>query len=215
MAYLGDFLFSPRRAEAPVRTLSGGERNRLLLARLFARPANLLVLDEPTNDLDMETLELLESTLAEYEGSLLLVSHDRRFLDNLVTQCLVAEGDGHWKEYVGGYSDWQRQRAAPAATATASKPGARGAEERAERTRPGKTGKLGFKEQRELDALPGQIEALEQEQAALHARMSQADYHRSGAQSMRDDRARAAELELQLEQKLSRWIALDALRAGG
>jgi ATP-binding cassette subfamily F protein uup len=213
IAYLGDFLFPPRRAEAPVRTLSGGERNRLLLARLFARPANLLVLDEPTNDLDMETLELLESTLADYEGTLLLVSHDRRFLDNLATQCLVAEGDGQWREYAGGYSDWLRQRAPAPATTVAPKPPARALDARPVRSKPGKTAKLGFKQQRELDALPGQIESLEQEQSALHARMAQGDYHRSGADSMRADRARSAELEAQLEQKLARWIALEALRA--
>jgi energy-coupling factor transporter ATP-binding protein EcfA2 len=115
MSYLGDFLFPPRRAQSPVRMLSGGERNRLLLARLFARPANLLVLDEPTNDLDIESLELLEDTLQSYTGTLLLVSHDRAFLDNVATQVLVAEGDGHWREYVGGYSDWLRMRAAPEA----------------------------------------------------------------------------------------------------
>ena len=110
MTYLGDFLFPPQRAEAPIKTLSGGERNRLLLARLFAQPANLLVLDEPTNDLDIESLELLEATLQEYSGTLLLVSHDRAFLDNVVTQTLVSEGNGVWREYVGGYSDWLRQR---------------------------------------------------------------------------------------------------------
>jgi ATP-binding cassette subfamily F protein uup len=115
MSYLGDFLFSPRRAQAPVRTLSGGERNRLLLARLFARPANLLVLDEPTNDLDIESLELLEDTLQGYGGTLLLVSHDRAFLDNVATQVLVAEGEGRWREYVGGYSDWLRMRPSPVA----------------------------------------------------------------------------------------------------
>ena len=178
MAYLGDFLFPPRRAEAPVRTLSGGERNRLLLARLFARPSNLLVLDEPTNDLDMETLELLEANLADYEGTLLLVSHDRRFLDNLATQCLVAEGAGKWKEYIGGYSDWLRQRPQPQPAQIAParalepvlKPGSKAG------ARP--TAKLNFQERRELDSLPGAIETLEQEQAALHARMAGAGYHR-------------------------------------
>ena len=116
ISYLGDFLFPAQRARSPVRMLSGGERNRLLLARLFAQPANLLVLDEPTNDLDIESLELLEQRLQDYAGTLLLVSHDRRFLDNVVTQTLAAEGDGSWREYVGGYSDWLRQRTpAPAA----------------------------------------------------------------------------------------------------
>src|SRR5690606_12980593 len=117
MTYLGDFLFSPQRAHSPVRALSGGERNRLLLARLFARPANVLVMDEPTNDLDVDSLELLESTLQTYPGTLLLVSHDRAFLDNVVTQTLAAEGDGLWREYVGGYSDWERVRPAQPAPA--------------------------------------------------------------------------------------------------
>ncbi len=117
MSYLADFLFPAQRAKSPVRMLSGGERNRLLLARLFARPANLLVLDEPTNDLDIESLELLEQKLQDYAGTLLLVSHDRRFLDNVVTQTLAAEGDGLWREYVGGYSDWLKQREADRAAA--------------------------------------------------------------------------------------------------
>ncbi len=121
-SYLQDFLFSPRRAQSPVRMLSGGERNRLLLARLFARPANLLVLDEPTNDLDIDSLELLEQTLAEYPGTVLLVSHDRRFLDNIVTQTIAAEGTGRWREYVGGYSDWLVQKAASAAARAAGAP---------------------------------------------------------------------------------------------
>jgi ATP-binding cassette subfamily F protein uup len=223
LSYLGDFLFPARRAEAPVRTLSGGERNRLLLARLFAQPANLLVLDEPTNDLDMETLELLEATLTDYAGTLLLVSHDRRFLDNLATQCLVAEGEGRWREYAGGYSDWARQRAAAPAggTAAAGAPveprksgGANGAARGAAKATARNAARLGFKEQRELDALPGQIEALEQEQAALQARMAQSDYHRAGPQALRADRVRAGELEALLEEKLARWIALEAARGG-
>ncbi len=214
IAYLGDFLFPPQRAEAPVRTLSGGERNRLLLARLFARPANLLVLDEPTNDLDMETLELLESTLADYQSTLLLVSHDRRFLDNLATQCLVAEGEGRWREYAGGYSDWLQQRA-PAASGQEAKPTSGRVELPPSRIKPARTGKLGFKEQRELDVLPGQIESLEQEQSDLHVRMARGDYHRTEPETMRVDAARATELELLLEQKLGRWIALETLRAGG
>jgi len=205
MSYLADFLFPPRRAEAPVRTLSGGERNRLLLARLFAQPANLLVLDEPTNDLDMETLELLEATLAEYAGTLLLVSHDRRFLDNIATQSLVAEGGGRWKEYVGGYSEWMRQKALPrAAPLPAASLGEGSARARA---RPAE--KLGFKEKRELAALPQEIAALEQEQAALHARMAQPDYHRMGPEQLRADSARLPEVEALLEKKLERWIELD------
>ena len=210
IAYLGDFLFPPRRAEAPVRTLSGGERNRLLLARLFAQPANLLVLDEPTNDLDMETLELLETTLADYDGTLLLVSHDRRFLDNIATQCLVAEGAGRWKEYVGGHSEWLRQRALPGTvSALAAMSDAVPAGAPAARPKPKAAEKLGFKERRELAALPAQIAALEQEQAALLARMAEADYHRLGPEQMRADSLRLPALESELERALERWITLD------
>ncbi|SPE25726.1 ABC transporter ATP-binding protein uup-1 [Burkholderiales bacterium] len=214
IAYLGEFLFPPRRTEAPVRTLSGGERNRLLLARLFARPANLLVLDEPTNDLDMETLELLEATLADYEGTLLLVSHDRRFLDNLATQCLVAEGNGLWKEYVGGYSDWLRQRAPPPRaepTAAAEQDGEDGAGRQA-RPLAQRAAKLGFNERRELESLPGLIASLEQELAAMQERMARADYHRQGPEQIRSDRARSQQIEVLLEEKLRRWVELDARR---
>ncbi len=199
--------------EAPVRTLSGGERNRLLLARLFAQPANLLVLDEPTNDLDMETLELLEATLADYAGTLLVVSHDRRFLDNIATQSLVAEGAGRWREYVGGYSEWLRQRA-PAVRAV-GRGAAAERREAAPATAPARprADRLGFKERRELEALPAQITALEQELAGLHGRMAAADYHRGGAGQMRADSARLQELEALLEQQLERWVALEARAA--
>ncbi|MFN7757932.1 MAG: ATP-binding cassette domain-containing protein [Betaproteobacteria bacterium] len=203
MSYLGDFLFPPRRATAPVKTLSGGERNRLLLARLFAQPANLLVLDEPTNDLDIDTLELLEDTLQGYTGTLLLVSHDRAFLDAIATQTLAPEGDGRWREYVGGYSDWlaQRPAAAPApAAAAAAAPAA--PRERSAR-------KLSYKEQRELDALPGEIEALEAEQQALSARMHGAEYHATAPAQMAADAQRTSELEALLHGKLERWTELD------
>jgi ATP-binding cassette subfamily F protein uup len=205
LSYLSDFLFPPQRANSPVRMLSGGERNRLLLARLFAQPANLLVLDEPTNDLDIESLELLEDTLQAYPGTLLLVSHDRTFLDNVVTQTLAAEGDGRWKEYVGGYSDWVAQRA-PAGFAAAPPAGPKAARPRPER----EAGKLSFKEQRELDALPGALEALEQEQSALTQRMSAPDYHRLGADAIKADRARVAAIEHELAEKFERWGELDA-----
>ena len=203
MSYLGDFLFPPRRATAPVKTLSGGERNRLLLARLFAQPANLLVLDEPTNDLDIDTLELLEDTLQGYTGTLLLVSHDRAFLDAIATQTLAPDGDGRWREYVGGYSDWlaQRPAAAPApAAAVAAAPAA--PRERSAR-------KLSYKEQRELDALPGEIEALEAEQQALSARMHGAEYHATAPAQMAADAQRTSELEALLHGKLERWTELD------
>ena len=236
MSYLGDFLFPSQRAKSPVKMLSGGERNRLLLARLFARPANLVVLDEPTNDLDIESLELLEQKLQDYTGTLLLVSHDRRFLDNVVTQTLAAEGNGSWREYVGGYTDWLRQRPKPpaggtaaaktASTATstaaskptsqgtataASKTAARGASAPAATPAPKRT-KLSYKEQRELDSLPQEIEALEREQADLTARMSTPDYHRQDGQQLRTDNKRLEEIETLLLTKFARWEALEELR---
>jgi ABC transport system ATP-binding/permease protein len=209
ISYLGDFLFPPRRANAPVRTLSGGERNRLLLARLFAQPANLLVLDEPTNDLDIESLELLEQTLQDYAGTLLLVSHDRAFLDAVATQTLFADGGGTWLEYAGGYSDAIAQRAArpdagSAAVAGAPAPAAaRGGAARAANPR------LSFKEQRELDAAPAAIEALERELAQLHAEAAGPEYYRRGAGAIRDDRVRGCAIEAALAKKIERWTELD------
>jgi ABC transport system ATP-binding/permease protein len=211
--YLQDFLFSPRRAQSPVRMLSGGERNRLLLARLFARPANLLVLDEPTNDLDIDSLELLEQTLAEYPGTVLLVSHDRRFLDNIVTQTIAAEGNGRWREYVGGYSDWLVQRAASAAARAGGASAAPVAPVAAAATPTPRTkSRLGYKDQRELEVLPKQIEMLEAEQAALLARMSSAQYHQSSSEAMRSDSARAGEIEQDMARKFARWEQLEQLR---
>ncbi len=224
MSYLGDFLFPPRRGAARVRQLSGGERNRLLLARLFARPANVLVLDEPTNDLDIESLELLEAALQDYDGTLLLVSHDRAFLDNVVTQTLVAEGRGRWREYVGGYSDWLRQAAPPEGEApvrAASQDGERlattgDASLAARRRSPAATSrrservKLSNKESRELEALPREIEELEAEQQALAARMSAPDYYRQQPDILRADQARSESIESQLMEKLERWEALEA-----
>ncbi|MGZ9031095.1 MAG: ATP-binding cassette domain-containing protein [Burkholderiaceae bacterium] len=206
MSYLAEFLFQPQRAGSPVKTLSGGERNRLLLARLFARPTNLLVLDEPTNDLDIESLEMLESTLQEYRGTLLLVSHDRTFLDNVVTQTLVAEGDGRWTEYPGGYSDWVALRpSAPPSSATAVSSPAK-----SERTPArGVRVKLSFKEQRDLDSLPAEIEALEREQHALTERMSAADYHRQGPEAIKADRLRAEQVEHELAARFERWSMLE------
>jgi ABC transport system ATP-binding/permease protein len=208
--YLADFLFSPQRAQAPVRTLSGGERNRLLLARLFARPSNLLVLDEPTNDLDIESLELLEASLAEYAGTLILVSHDRAFLDNVVTQSWVAEGDGVWKEYAGGYTDWLAQRpvrrpgpdraaAEPAADAVAPSKSSKPAQAR-----------LSYKERRDLEALPARIESLEKEQNALQASMAAGDYHRRGRAQIQQDRARLEQIEIELARSFARWSELEA-----
>jgi ABC transport system ATP-binding/permease protein len=195
-SYLNDFLFSPARANAPVRTLSGGERNRLLLARLFARPANVLVLDEPTNDLDIDTLELLEDLLQQYEGTVFLVSHDRRFLDNVVTSTIVSEGDGVWREYVGDVQDWltqsaraqeqQRQRAPEPVPPPATVAVAASTPEPASGPAAGKR-KLSYKEQREFDALPARIQALEQEQAEI-------DRALAGGQLFANDAARATQL---------------------
>jgi ABC transport system ATP-binding/permease protein len=208
VTYLSDFLFAPQRANSPVKSLSGGERNRLLLARLFARTANVLVMDEPTNDLDIESLELLEDTLQSYSGTLLLVSHDRAFLDNVVTQTLVAEGNGKWQEYVGGYSDWLAQRR-PAAAAPAKQK----AENRADDTRRAAPAKMSYKETRELAQLPAEIEALEQQQHALTARLSSGEYHKQGSEQIKADRQLGAELERQLAEKFARWEALEAKKA--
>lgn len=204
MTYLGDFLFSSQRANSPVKALSGGERNRLLLARLFARPANVLVMDEPTNDLDIDSLELLEDTLQNYAGTLLLVSHDRAFLDNVVTQTLVAQGDGRWQEYVGGYSDWLAQRPAPIA-ATPSKP-----KQETKLARAPAAVKLSYKETRELAQLPAEIEAIEQRQQELTARMSSADYHRQGPDQIKADMKLAEDLERDMAEKFERWSTLEA-----
>jgi ATP-binding cassette subfamily F protein uup len=171
---------------------------------LFAQPANVLVLDEPTNDLDIESLELLEDTLQSYSGTLLLVSHDRAFLDNVVTQTLVAEGEGRWKEYVGGYSDWLMQRPQP--VASASRPPA---EEKPSRSAPPVKARLSFKEQRELAQLPEELDALEKEQAALMARMSGVDYHKQDAAKLKADRERLEEIERQQSAKFERWELLD------
>jgi ABC transport system ATP-binding/permease protein len=207
-SYLADFLFPTQRAKSPVKMLSGGERNRLLLARLFARPANFIVLDEPTNDLDIESLELLEQKLQEYPGTLLLVSHDQRFLDNVVTQTIASEGDGSWRDYVGGYTDWlaQRPKSVPARKEQKSAPNPPAAVREKPRAR------MSYKDQRELEALPGEIEALEREQSEIVARMSSADYHKLGAQVMRDDSARAGEIEELLLAKFARWEVLEEVR---
>ena len=214
LTYLGEFLFPPERVNAPVKTLSGGERNRLLLARLFARPANLLVLDEPTNDLDIESLELLEETLQGYTGTLLLVSHDRAFLDNVVTQTLVAEGDGKWQEYVGGYSDWVVQRKPESGVRDDTLPNAvagSGKSRGMSSLTPDSPArvKLSFKEQRELESLPAELEALEREQHEITARICAPDYHRQGPDVARRDRQRAEEVEHLLAEKFERWAALE------
>ncbi|MEO8526344.1 MAG: ATP-binding cassette domain-containing protein, partial [Caldimonas sp.] len=221
MSYLTDFLFSPERANSPVRTLSGGERNRVLLARLLALPANVLVLDEPTNDLDIDTLELLEEMLQNHAGTVFLVSHDRRFLDNVVTSTIAWEGDdspGRWREYEGGYEDWKTQRerarvlgleaerrATPAVRSTPMS-----APASAVATPSVKPKKLSYKEQRELDALPERIEALEIEQKELAALLSSADFYADDPVRVESAQMRVTQIDDELLQALERWELLGA-----
>jgi len=215
MTYLGDFLFTPERARSPVKSLSGGERNRLLLARLFAKPANVLVLDEPTNDLDIDTLELLEELLQEYDGTVFLVSHDRAFLDNVVTQVIVAEGNGLWREYAGGYSDWERVKAvtAPATAPKAAKPEP-AAQPKAPQPSAAKPKKLSYKEQRELEELPGMIASLEAEQKSITARLSDPDLYRQNPEEVRRLNERFDEIDELLLLNLERWEEIEARSKG-
>jgi ATP-binding cassette subfamily F protein uup len=218
MSYLGDFLFAPERARSPVKSLSGGERNRLLLARLFAKPANVLVLDEPTNDLDIDTLELLEELLEEYTGTVFLVSHDRTFLDNVVTQVIVSEGEGQWREYIGGYSDWERysNSVAKSAVKADSKPAANVANTAATATAPAaaKAKKLSYKEQRELEELPKLIAQLEAEQAAITAQLADADLYKNGPDEANKLNARFAEIDEELLTALDKWETIEARSKG-
>jgi ATP-binding cassette subfamily F protein uup len=210
LSYLQDFLFAPERARQPVKALSGGERNRLLLAKLFTQPANVLVLDEPTNDLDADTLELLEELLIDYSGTVLLVSHDRAFLNNVVTSTLAFEGDGVVREYVGGYDDWLRQRPAPAPSKSPQTPAA--ISPRPETAR-AKSAKLSYKDQRELDALPRKIETLEAERAALHEQMGTARFYQQDKAEADKVRVRAAQLDRELQAAYARWEELEAAQA--
>ena len=213
-SYLGDFLFSPARAASPVRSLSGGERNRLLLARLFARPANVLVLDEPTNDLDIDTLELLEELLQNYQGTVFLVSHDRAFLDHVVTSTLAWDGPGQWREYAGGVQDWLTQSArwqtlrdpahAPAASTAPTPPSAPPG-----KPAPPQKKKLTYKEQRELDALPARIEALEAEQTSIRATLADGALYQSDLPRAIALQARDTAIDEELTQALERWAALE------
>jgi ATP-binding cassette subfamily F protein uup len=215
LSYLKDFLFTPDRAQQPVSALSGGERNRLLLARLFTQPANLLVMDEPTNDLDVETLELLEELLLSFDGTLLLVSHDRELLDNVVTSSLVLAGEGRVVEYVGGWSDWLRQRPAASAAELANTRQRQPAPERAHGA-PAPTPaakvakKLSYKEQRDLDALPARIEQLEAEQEALQQRLADPALYREGGTQVTAVQGRLAELEAALAADYAHWEELEA-----
>ncbi|MCY1337398.1 ABC transporter ATP-binding protein uup [compost metagenome] len=218
LSYLGDFLFTPQRARTPVKALSGGERARLLLAKLFSKPANLLVLDEPTNDLDVETLELLEEVLLGFQGTVLMVSHDRAFLDNVVTSTLVFEGEGRVREYVGGYQDWLRQggsprllgvgelkdtaeKAEPAAAAPVAQPAASAAPEAKK--------KLSYKLQRELDAIPGQIEKLEAELAALQEETASPTFYQRPQEETRIALERLTSLQQELDRLIERWAELE------
>lgn len=205
MSYLEDFLFHPARAQSPVSSLSGGERNRLLLAKLFTRPANILVLDEPTNDLDIDTQELLEELLRDYPGTVFLVSHDRMFLDNVITQSIVFEGEGRLKEYIGGYQDYidakSREEKAAAPKPQAAAP---------EKAKPkaNRTVKLSYKEQRELESLPDELAALEAEQADLNTQLSKPDIFKDYEKAALLQ-TRAEEIEMQLLEKLERWEMLE------
>ena len=214
ISYLGDFLFSPERVRTPVKALSGGEQNRAVLARLFSKPANLLVLDEPTNDLDIETLELLEEILLGFEGTVLLVSHDREFMDNAVTSLLVLEGNGVVSEHAGGYSDWlarggrlQEAGSGPASApkATAPDPVQAAATAPEKKPRP----KLSYKEQRELDALPGRIDELEQQQQALEQTMSEPEFYQQDHTRIKDVTDQLAAVQAELEAAFERWAELE------
>jgi len=213
MGYLKDFLFAPDRARTPVRILSGGEKNRLLLARLFARPSNVLVLDEPTNDLDVETLELLEERLLDYSGTILLVSHDRKFLNNVVTSTLVFGGEGVVTEYAGGYDDWLSQRPKPAdpresdGARTTSRP-----KPEKRRAKKGGPRRLTFKEGKELEALPLRIEDLEQEQKDLYDLMADPEFYRGAGERISRAQARIDELRHELEEAYGRWEELESIK---
>lgn len=205
IGYLRKFLFPPDRIDSPVRILSGGERNRLMLARLFTRPANMLIMDEPTNDLDVDTLELLEDLLLEYDGTLLLVSHDRTFLDNVVSSTLVFEGEGQVNEYVGGYDDWLRQRPPE----SGNKPPVQSSSKASKGKRHRKSKKLGFNQARELKALPGQIEALEKEQQKIEGQIADTDFYQQDRVEIGKTMARLKEVHEELQQAFERWEQLD------
>ncbi len=209
ISYLGDFLFPPDRARSPIRILSGGERNRLLLARLFTKPSNILVLDEPTNDLDAETMELLEELLLEYQGTVLLVSHDRALLNNVVTSTLAFEDDGQAYEYIGGYDDWLRQRRPTQTETQAVQP--KRDKQRLQRERPKK---LAYKEHRELEVLPEHIEQLETEQAELHQQLADPELYKQNGSEVGTLKSRLTALEQKLEAAYARWEALEAIQNG-
>jgi len=209
VGYLKGFLFTPKRSMTPVKSLSGGERNRVILAKLFTRPANLLVLDEPTNDLDIETLEVLEQKLCNYSGTLIVVSHDRDFLDNVVTSTIVFEDDGKVQEYVGGYTDWQRQGHQLAVTDRQQEPAVKAREDSVRRKNRKKT-KLSYKNQRERDQLPAAIESLEASVAALQVVISKPDFYSQGDDAVQRTLAQLSATESSLEQHVERWVELES-----
>lgn len=217
MTYLADFLFPAERARSPVKSLSGGERNRLLLARLFAKPANVLVLDEPTNDLDIDTLELLEELLAGFDGTVFLVSHDRTFLDNVVTQVIASEGNGYWKEYIGGYSDWERTRTAGNQSSkekeTQKRDAAAPQKDKVPNVLP-KQKKLSYKEQRELEELPALIAQLESEQQSISQRLTDPELYKNHADQVQELNQRFAEIDALLLKSLERWEEIEARQKG-
>jgi len=208
IGYLKDFLFSPQRSRTPVWVLSGGEKNRLLLAKLFAQPANVLVLDEPTNDLDVETLELLEELLMDFSGTVLLVSHDRAFINNVVTSTLVFEGSGRVEGYAGGYDDWLLQRPVPAVHDEQKRPAPKPVS--SQRPPAAVSRKLGYMEKRELDALPGHIESLEERQQELFQIMSEPDFYRNGSKRIATVKLELTQVEKDLENAFARWELLES-----
>jgi ATP-binding cassette subfamily F protein uup len=209
IGYLEDFLFPAERARSPVKALSGGERNRALLAKLFTKPSNVLVMDEPTNDLDSDTLELLEEMLMEYEGTILLVSHDREFLNNIVTSTIVFEGNGRLNEYVGGYDDWLRQRenVPPINIGKTEKP----AKQRLKQERP-RT--LTFKEKKEIETLPALIESLEAERSRIYETLADPDFYRQDGSRIPAAKARIEELDKEITEAYERWVLLEAIPRG-
>jgi ATP-binding cassette subfamily F protein uup len=209
MGYLRDFLFEDRQAQSPVRSLSGGERNRLLLAKLLAKPSNLLILDEPTNDLDMDTLDLLEETLADYDGTLLVVSHDRDFLDRLVTSVIFVDGAGEVEEFVGGYSDALRQRGS---SSVAAAPKAAAKEAPAQPRAPKAQTKLSYKDQRELNELPGKMEKLSAEIATIEAKLADGGFYSRDPEGFAKQSARLTAAVAERDQAEERWLELEMLK---
>jgi ATP-binding cassette subfamily F protein uup len=229
LGYLQEFLFSPERARSPVRVFSGGERARLLLAKLFSKPANILVLDEPTNDLDVETLELLEARLVDFAGTVIVISHDREFLDNIATDTLFLDGSGRVREYVGGYSDWRRQggrfpteleSSAPREPGKGASPRVASAPDSGKATASAavtekKPAKLSYKHKRELEQLPGQIEALESQLESLNGQVSAPDFYQQGTEAVNAVLKELANTEASLEQAMERWMELEEMQNGG